>query len=87
MSTTFHHPATDGQTERISQTMEDMLRACAIAFQGSWEDQLDLIEFSYNNSYHASIKMAPLRHYMDVIVEVPFAGMMLVRMYSCNKIY
>lgn len=39
--------------------MEDMLRVCAIDFQGSWEDHLDLIEFSYNNSYYASIKMAP----------------------------
>ena len=36
-----------------------MLRACALEYQGSWEDHLDLIEFSYNNSYHASIKMAP----------------------------
>ena len=40
---------TDGQTERTNQTTEDMLRACAIYFQGSWEDHLDLIEFSYNN--------------------------------------
>ena len=39
--------------------MEDMLRACALDFQGNWEDHLPLIEFSYNNSYHASIKMAP----------------------------
>ena len=59
MSTTFH-PATNGQTEMSNQTMEDMLRACAIDFQGSWEDKLDLIEFSYNNSYHASIKMATI---------------------------
>lgn len=58
MSTAFH-PATDGQTERTIQTLEDMLRACALEYQGSWEDHLDLIEFSYNNSYHASIKMAP----------------------------
>ncbi|XP_021764228.1 uncharacterized protein LOC110728866 [Chenopodium quinoa] len=58
MSTAFH-PATDGQTERTNQTMEDMLRACALDFQGTWEDHLDLIEFSYNNSYHASIGMAP----------------------------
>ncbi|XP_074290553.1 uncharacterized protein LOC141617268 [Silene latifolia] len=36
-----------------------MLRACALEFKDSWEDKLDLIEFSYNNSYHASIKMAP----------------------------
>lgn len=58
MSTAFH-PATDGQTERTIQTLEDMLRSCALDFQGSWEDRLDLIEFSYNNSHHASIGMAP----------------------------
>ncbi|XP_074265877.1 uncharacterized protein LOC141588329 [Silene latifolia] len=58
MSTAFH-PATDGQTERTIQTLEDMLRACVMEFGGSWEDRLDLIEFSYNNSYHASIGMAP----------------------------
>lgn len=58
LSSAFH-PATDGQTEQTIQTLEDMLRACAMDFKGSWDEQLDLIEFSYNNSYHASIKMAP----------------------------
>jgi hypothetical protein len=58
MSTAFH-PATDGQTERTIQTLEDMLRACVLEFGGHWEQRLDLIEFSYNNSYHASIQMAP----------------------------
>ena len=57
-STAFH-PATDGQTERTIQTLEDMLRACALDFQCSWEDILPLIEFSYNNSYQSSIGMAP----------------------------
>ena len=58
MSTAFH-PQTDGQTERVNQVMEDMLRACILDFKGSWEDHLALIEFSYNNSYHSSIGMAP----------------------------
>ncbi|CAH9124286.1 unnamed protein product [Cuscuta epithymum] len=58
LSTAFH-PTTDGQTERTIQTLEDMLRACILDLQGSWDEHLDLIEFSYNNSYHASIKMAP----------------------------
>jgi hypothetical protein len=58
LSTAFH-PATDGQTERTIQTLEDMLRACVLDFGGSWVDKLSLIEFSYNNSYHATIKMAP----------------------------
>ena len=56
---TAYHPATDGQSERTIQTLEDMLRACVMDFGQSWEDQLPLVEFSYNNSYHASIKMAP----------------------------
>ena len=57
-STAFHRQ-TDGQTERTIQTLEDMLRACALDFGGSWEDHLPLIEFAYNNSYHSSIGMAP----------------------------
>ena len=58
MSTSYH-PQTDGQSERTIQTIEDMLRMCAIDFKGSWDDHLPLIEFSYNNSYHASIGMPP----------------------------
>ncbi|GJY96978.1 putative reverse transcriptase domain-containing protein [Tanacetum coccineum] len=41
------------------QTLEDMLRACVIDFGKGWEKHLPLVEFSYNNSYHASIKAAP----------------------------
>ncbi|GKD65154.1 putative reverse transcriptase domain-containing protein [Tanacetum coccineum] len=58
MSTTYH-PETDGKSERTIQTLEDMLRACMIDFGNGWEGHLPLIEFSYNNSYHASIKAAP----------------------------
>lgn len=56
-STTFH-PQTDGQSERTIQTLEDMLRACILDFDENWENRLPLIEFSYNNSYQSSIKMA-----------------------------
>ncbi|GJS29967.1 putative reverse transcriptase domain-containing protein [Tanacetum coccineum] len=56
---TAYHPETDGQSERTIQTLEDMLRACVIDFGNSWERHLPLIEFSYNNSYHASIKATP----------------------------
>ncbi|GKA12377.1 putative reverse transcriptase domain-containing protein [Tanacetum coccineum] len=56
---TAYHPQTDGQSERTIQTLEDMLRACVIDFGGSWDRHLPLVEFSYNNSYHASIKAAP----------------------------
>ncbi|GJR80413.1 putative reverse transcriptase domain-containing protein [Tanacetum coccineum] len=58
ISTTFH-PQTDGQSERTIQTLEDMLRACVIDFGGNWDDHLPFVEFAYNNSYHASIKMSP----------------------------
>ncbi|GKA55786.1 putative reverse transcriptase domain-containing protein [Tanacetum coccineum] len=54
-----YHPEIDGQSERTIQTLEDMLRAYVIDFGSSWEGHLPLIEFSYNNSYHASIKAAP----------------------------
>ncbi|KAI3695016.1 hypothetical protein L1987_78004 [Smallanthus sonchifolius] len=56
---TAYHPQTDGQTERTIQTLEDMLRACVIDFGNTWESHLPLVEFSYNNSYHTSIKAAP----------------------------
>ena len=54
MSTMFH-PQTDGQSERIIQVLEDMLRACVLDHKGSWEEHLPLVEFAYNNSYQASI--------------------------------
>ncbi|GKB74463.1 putative reverse transcriptase domain-containing protein [Tanacetum coccineum] len=58
MSTTYH-PQTDGQSERTIQTLEDMLRACVLDFGKGWDRHLPLVEFSYNNSYHTSIKAAP----------------------------
>ncbi|GJR65604.1 putative reverse transcriptase domain-containing protein, partial [Tanacetum coccineum] len=56
---TAYHPQTDGQSERTIQTLKDMLRACVIDFGNGWVRHLPLVEFSYNNSYHASIKAAP----------------------------
>nr|GFB43711.1 putative reverse transcriptase domain-containing protein [Tanacetum cinerariifolium] len=56
---TAYHPETDGQSERTIQTLEDMLRACAIDFGKGWVNHLPLVEFSYNNSYYATIKAAP----------------------------
>ncbi|GJZ28149.1 putative reverse transcriptase domain-containing protein [Tanacetum coccineum] len=56
---TAYHPQTDGQSERTIQTLEDMLCACVIDFGNGWVKHLPLVEFSYNNSYHASIKAAP----------------------------
>nr|GEV03901.1 putative reverse transcriptase domain-containing protein [Tanacetum cinerariifolium] len=57
MSTAYH--PTDGQSERTIQTLKDMLCACVIEFEKSWDRYLPLVEFSYNNSYHTSIKAAP----------------------------
>ncbi|GJV49795.1 putative reverse transcriptase domain-containing protein [Tanacetum coccineum] len=56
---TAYHLQTDGQSERTIQTLEDMLHACVIEFGNGWVKHFPLVEFSYNNSYHASIKAAP----------------------------
>ena len=58
MSTAFH-PQTDGQSEMTIQVLEDMLRACVLDLRGSWEEDLPLVEFIYNNNYQASIQMTP----------------------------
>jgi hypothetical protein len=54
-----YHPQTDGQTDRTNQILEDMLRACVLKYGKSWNKGPPYVEFSYNNSYQASIKMAP----------------------------
>ncbi|GJR88173.1 putative reverse transcriptase domain-containing protein [Tanacetum coccineum] len=56
---TAYHPQTDRQSKRTIQTLENMLRACVIDFGNGWDRHLSLSEFSYNNSYHTSIKAAP----------------------------
>ena len=56
---TVYHPQTNGQSKRTIHTLEDMLRACVLDFNGNWAHYLPLIEFAYNNSYQASIGMAP----------------------------
>ncbi|GJR93193.1 putative reverse transcriptase domain-containing protein [Tanacetum coccineum] len=56
---TAYHPQTDGKSKRTIQTLEDMLRACVIDFGKGWVNHFPLVEFSYNNSYHTSIKAAP----------------------------
>ncbi|GKC24091.1 putative reverse transcriptase domain-containing protein [Tanacetum coccineum] len=62
---TAYHPQTDGQSERTIQTLEDMLRACVIDFGKGWDRHLPLVEFSYNNSYHTSIKATLQKSYAD----------------------
>ncbi|GJX06009.1 putative reverse transcriptase domain-containing protein [Tanacetum coccineum] len=68
---TAYHPQIDGQSKRTIQTLKDMLRACVLDFGKGWDKHLVLVEFSYNNSYHTSIKAAPFealygRNYADV---------------------
>ena len=54
-----YHPQTDGQTERVNQIMEDMLRACVLTYGKDWEQSLPYAEFSYNNGYQVSLGMSP----------------------------
>jgi hypothetical protein len=56
---TAYHPQTDGQSERTIQILEDMLRMCVLDFKGKWIQYLPLVEFAYNNSFQATIGMAP----------------------------
>nr|GFD10032.1 putative reverse transcriptase domain-containing protein [Tanacetum cinerariifolium] len=70
---TAYHPETDGQSERTIQTLEDMLRACAMDFGGNWDTHLPLVEFSYNNSYHSSIKCAHFKALYGRKCQTPIA--------------
>ena len=56
-----YHLQTGGQTKRDNQILEDMLRACVLTYLDKWDECLSLAEFSYNNSYQESIKMAPFK--------------------------
>lgn len=58
LSTAFH-PLANGQSECTFQTLEDMFMACVVYFKCNWDDDVHLIEFGYNNSYHCSIQMNP----------------------------
>ncbi|GJZ41533.1 putative reverse transcriptase domain-containing protein [Tanacetum coccineum] len=64
---TAYHPQTDSQSEHTIQTLEDMLKACVLDFEGSWNVHLPLVEFSYNNSYHSSIRCAPFEALYGVV--------------------
>ena len=56
---TTYHPQTDGQTERVNQVLEDMLRMYVMDKPSKWEDYLHLVEFAYNNGHQASLGMSP----------------------------
>jgi hypothetical protein len=72
-----YHPHTVGQTERINQILEDMLRACALKNGKSWDKSLSYAEISYNNSYEASIEMPHLRHCMNNNIGHHYSGVRL----------
>ncbi|KAD3336716.1 hypothetical protein E3N88_32235 [Mikania micrantha] len=80
---TAYHPQTDGQSERTIQTLEDMLRACVVEFGNSWEPHLPLVEFSYNNSYHTSIKAAPFEALMAGNADHPSIGQKWATIRNC----
>jgi hypothetical protein len=66
-----YHPQTDGQTERVNQILKDMLRACALKDIQSWDKCLSYAEFSYNNNYQESIKMAPFEFLYEKKCKTP----------------
>jgi hypothetical protein len=69
-----YHPQTSGQTKRVNQILEDMLRACVPEFSQKWDEFLPLAEFSYNNSYQESIKMTPFEALYGRRCRTPFVG-------------
>ncbi|KAL4013357.1 hypothetical protein IC575_025523 [Cucumis melo] len=68
---TIFLPQTDGQTERLNQVLEDILRACALEFPGSWDSHFHLMKFAYNNSFQATIDMAPFEALYDKCCRSP----------------
>jgi hypothetical protein len=56
----------------VNQIVEDMLRACVLSYGAKWEDYLPFAEFSYNNSYQASMQMAPFKALYGRKCHTPF---------------
>jgi transposase InsO family protein len=81
-----YHLQTDGQTERINQVLEDMLRACVIQYDKHWDKCLALAEFSYNNSYQSSIKIAPFEALYGHQCRTPLNCLRLVNAKSLDPI-
>lgn len=70
---TAYHPETNGQTERVNQVLEDMLRMYVMDQQSHWERYLSLVKFSYNNSYHSSIGISPFETLYDRPCRTPLS--------------
>nr|GEU80806.1 putative reverse transcriptase domain-containing protein [Tanacetum cinerariifolium] len=79
---TAYHPETDGKSKRTIQTLEDMLHSCVLDFGKGWDKHLPLVEFSYNNSYHTSIKAAPFEALYGLKCRSPICWAELSRVYS-----
>nr|GFC95486.1 putative reverse transcriptase domain-containing protein [Tanacetum cinerariifolium] len=79
---TAYHPEIDGHSERTIQTLEDMLRACAIDFGKGWVNHLPLVEFSYDNRYHTSIKATPFEALYGQKCHSPVVGSKLEKLKS-----
>jgi hypothetical protein len=67
-----YHPQIDGQTKRVNQILEDMLRACALQYGRSWDKSLSYAEFSYSNNFQESLKMAPFEMLYGCRCRTPF---------------
>jgi transposase InsO family protein len=80
-----YHPQTDGQTERVNQILEDMLRACSIHYGINWGKCLALAEFSYNNSYQSSLQMAPFEALYSRRCRTPLVGLRPVNAKSSDQ--
>ena len=70
---TAYHPQNDGQTERVNQILEDMLRMHVMHQPKKWEDYLSLLEFAYNNSYQESLKMSPFESLYGRQCKIPIS--------------
>jgi hypothetical protein len=82
-----YHPQIDAQTERVNQILEDMLRACALKDNQSWDKCLPYAEFSYNNSYQESVKMAPFEFLYGRKCMTPLFGMNQARIKSLDQTF
>lgn len=74
-----YHPQTNGQTKRTIQSLEDLLKACVLKQEGSWDSYLQLIQFTYNNNFHISIRMAAIEASYGRRLEHPYVGLNLVK--------
>jgi hypothetical protein len=86
-SNSAYHRQIDGQTERVNQILEDMLRACALKDTKSWDKCLPYAEFSYNSSYQKSLKMLPFDVLYGRKCRTPFFGMNLEKIKLLEETY